>query len=482
MQQYTPPPPASSFELIDTDLQMGQIDAETALLYKVFAVFDDARLPEKYRSGTVGGEAGLYMNEVVAAFPTLSTSAQAVVAPFFIPPYAPGSWAEQEARNLAPTAPGDWAYLSAGGGKARVWYKTGNPELQRKAGVVARALDSDIWDEEIELMGLEPVYDEAGVQNFVIFHSYRDGWNSSFVPFSGDYGMAVAQTCAETASIIYLNPAMPDVGNPSQGGLVDIAAHEFMHALQFAFPLAVNPCTEYNWMGEAMAVWTTDFIYPHVNSEWMYAPAYLNSTELDYSSRTNGRDYGQYLLVYWFTHQSENASQAIRQAWEYAGSVDSLKAFSVLGNLHYMQLAALWNMPPFDTFFLDSDSFALKTKTTAYISLDPSGGFAEYDLWAEVYPGGARFYRLIFDPSLHTLSFLDGLRSKIITAGAGDTAYFQENVSPEASRGAVVVTMIKFEGLDEPYVLPDPGRWDLCLDWLPQKATEIIVILANNDI
>ena len=472
---------ASSFELIDTAFQLGQIDAETALEYKVFAVFDDARLPEGYRSSEVGPEAGLFMNEVVAAYPTLSAAAKAVVEPFFIPPYQPGSWAEQEARSLAPTAPGDWAYISAASGRARVWYKTGNAELQRKAGVVASALNNDIWDEMIELMGDHPVYDEAGVQNFVIFHRYRDGWNSSFVPFSGAYGAAVPQTCSQTASIIYINPAKPDIGDSTKGGLKDTTAHEFMHALQFAFPLAVDPCHEYRWMGEATATWAEDFIYPDVNSEWMFAQAYLDSTELGYLNRYNGRDYGEYLLVYWFT-QKFTDDDAVRRAWESAGSLDSLKSFAVFGNLDYMQLAALWNRPPFDTFFLNSESFVKVAKPTAYVILTPTGGFTEYSMPAELEPGGALFFRFKFDPTVHTISFLNGLDTKITYAGSsGDTVYFQDNVSPEDSRGADVVTMIKFEGLDAPYIQPNPGRWDICLDWLPQKATEIVVILANND-
>ncbi len=481
LKQSTPVPAASSFDLIQTAFEQGRIDAETALQYKVFAVFDDARLPQEYRSGDAGGEAGLFMNEVVAAFPTLSASAQAVVAPFFIPPYLQGSWAEQEKGSLASTVPGDWAYISAANGLARVWYKTGNAALQRQANVVAGALSKDIWDKEVKLMGKHPVYDGAGVQNFVIFHRHRQGgWKGSSVPLSTTYGLTVPKTCAPSATIIYLNPALPDIGNSYQGGLKDVTAHEFMHALQFAFPRAVDPCREYNWMGEATATWAVDFVYPDVNIEWAYAPAYLDSTYMRSMNTTNYREYGEYLLPYWFTHTYTNT--AVRQAWEYAGSLDSLKSFSVFGNLAPMQLAALWNRAPFDTFFWNSERFGGAAKPDASGWLNPTGGFFEFSFSDNLRPGGARFFRLYINESVHTISFLNGLSTKITApGGSGDTAYAQENVSPADSRGADVVTMLKFEGLDAPYIQPNPARWDLCQDWLPQKVSEIVVIIANND-
>jgi hypothetical protein len=178
LSDYEGPPPPTSFDLIDIALQQGKIDVETALQYKTFAEFDDARLPAAFRASEVGGEAGLFMNEVVAAYPTLSAEAQAVLEPFFIPPFQTGSWTKQTSHDILPSAPTDWVFLSAAGGKARVWYKKGDAELQRKAGVVANALTNDVWAAETSLMGREPVLDSAGVVNFVVYDHYRNGWTA----------------------------------------------------------------------------------------------------------------------------------------------------------------------------------------------------------------------------------------------------------------------------------------------------------------
>jgi hypothetical protein len=485
MLDYAPPPPPTIFELIDSALQSGQIDAETAIEYKTFAEFDDARLPAGFRAGEVGGEVGLFMQKVAGAYPTLSSEAKAVVEPFFIPPFQAGSWASLSVRSKNLSAPSDWVYTSAAGGKARVWYKKGNADLQRKAAVVANALTSDIWSAETTLMRRSPVFDSAGVQNFVVFDHYRSGWNSSFVPFGGYAGMAVPQTCAPTASIIYINPSLPDTGNSTTIGLVETTAHEFMHALQFSFPLSVNPCSgEYAWMGEATATWAEDYVYHGHNTEWRLAKNYLNFPELAINNRYNWRDYGEYLLVYYYTRKY-NDPDAVRQAWVNAGSFDSLMSFNSFGNMNFQQLGALWNKEPFDTFFKDSDGLDYQVKPAVDTTLKATGGFKEYDLWDWLKPGGARFFHYKVDPSVHTITILNGLTSKIVkgpnSGNADDLVYNQEDVSMDDMRGADVVTMVKFEGLDEPYVLPNPGRLDFCLDWLKQKVSEIVVIIANND-
>ena len=484
LSDYESPPPPTSFELIDMDLQQGMIDAETALMYKAFAEFDDARLPAVYRASQVGSEAGLFMNEVVAAYPTLSAQAQAVLEPFFIPPFQAGSWAAQASHGLLPSAPTDWVFLSAAGGKARVWYKKGDAEIQRKAGVVANALTNDVWSAETTLMGREPILDGAGVQNFVVYDHYRNGWDSTFVPFGGFAGMTVPQTCAPTTSIIYINPALADIGNSSKIGLVETTAHEFMHALQFAFSLAVDPCVEYNWLGEATATWTEDYIYPDHNTEWRLAKTYLRTPQLEINDTSGWRQYGEYLLLYFHTHKYTDPD-AVRQAWANAEMMDSLEAFNALGGVEPDQLAALWNRKPFETFFKDTDKLDYRVSTAVNTTLTAAGGFKEYDLQANLKAGGAHFYHYMVDPSVRTITFLNGLTTKISKGPSeyspDDFVYIQDTVSDDDSRGAEVVFMVKYAGLEDPYIFHFPERLNFCQDWLTQKVEEIVVIVANYD-
>lgn len=488
MRDSSPPAPPSSFELIDSDVEAGKIDAETSLKYKTFAEFDDARLPEAYRSDSVGGEAGLFMNEVVAAYPTLSAGTQVVLAPFFIPPFQAGSWAVLSSHGALQSAPGDWVYITAAGGKARVWYKKADSGFQYKAQVVAGALNDIVWQKETDLMGREPIMDEAGVQNFVVFDKYRDGWNSTFVPF-GDYaGMTVPQKCSPTASVIYINPALSDTGNSSKIGIVETTAHEFMHALQFSFTLKgsayESACTEYLWMGEATATWAEDYVYHDHNTEWRMAQIYLDTTDRQLNDRTKWRDYGEYLLVYYFTRKYGD-DDAVRQAWTAAQSVDSLTAFMNFGNFNFEQLAALWNKAPFDTFFIDSEGLDKHVKPWSEGTLRATGGFQEYEQGVNIKPGAAYAYHYDIDPSVRTITFLDGYTTKISKGPymglPDDTVYLQDQVEWEDMRGADRVVMLKYEGVDEPYIWLNPARLDICQDWLTQKVSEIVVIDANND-
>ena len=82
----------TSEQLIDEALARGEIDSETALTYKVFAAFSDARLPSVYRGNDQGLVDSHILAEVQARYASLSAATQANLDPFLIPPAYVGSW------------------------------------------------------------------------------------------------------------------------------------------------------------------------------------------------------------------------------------------------------------------------------------------------------------------------------------------------------------------------------------------------------
>ena len=101
-------------------------------------------------------------------------------------------------------------------------------------------------------------------------------------------------------------------------------------------------------------------------------------------------------------------------------------------------------------------------------------------------PGAAYAYHYNIDPSVHTITFLDGYTTKISKGPymgfADDTVYLQDEVEWEDIRGADTVVMVKYEGMDEPYIWLNPARLDICQDWLtPKGERDQVVIDANND-
>lgn len=474
--------PPSSFDKIDDALESGQIGAETAMKYKTFAVFGDARLPAAFQSSVVGGEASLYMLEVVETFPGLSAATQEVLKPFFIPPFKAGSWwSLGQSQVLAAAAPSDWEYITAVSGKARVWYLKTNLENKRQAGVIAAALNSPIWTRETDLMGREPVPDEAGVQNFVVFHRYRETWDGAFVSYDGAGGVTVPLNCSQTPSIIYINPALPDTGGTAKVGLIEVTAHEFMHALQYAFPMKDNKCSEYDWIAEASATWAEDLVYKSTNSEWRYAQGYLDNTGKIINDRSDLHDYGAYLLPFFYSREYDNEI-GMRYVWQNAGSMDSLQAAQALINFNYEQVEMLWNQEPFNTWLLAEEGMTYHAKAEVDGTLTPGGGFNEVPLKDDLQVGAIRFFHYTVAEAARTIIFMDGLTTKISRVSQGDNKVFQQDpVSYDDSKGAQVLLLVKYQGQDEPWRLFNPGSYGFCQDWSQQKISEFLVIQNNQD-
>jgi hypothetical protein len=76
------PLPATTFELIDRAQASGGIDADTALLYKVFFEFNDNRLPEEYRGRDDGFFEARAIEVARKRFSSLSPAVQMLLALF----------------------------------------------------------------------------------------------------------------------------------------------------------------------------------------------------------------------------------------------------------------------------------------------------------------------------------------------------------------------------------------------------------------
>jgi hypothetical protein len=105
-------------------------------------------------------------------------------------------------------------------------------------------------------------------------------------------------------------------GTPTDN-LVVTAAHEFFHAVQYAYDYAEDP-----WMMEATATWMEERIATQVNDNRQYFPwsqIYAPYVPLDAFSRNAGYQYGNW--VFW-EHLSNNYGiDIVKKAWEQAGSL-----------------------------------------------------------------------------------------------------------------------------------------------------------------
>ena len=303
----------TSYDLIDQAVTSGKITPEQGLIYKTYALFSDAALPDQY-AGTIPEDGEMVMWQIAEQSGTLSAAAKTALAPFFVPPSYPGSWylrshlgalsAPQEA-----DAGASWQFVAAAGGKVRVYYWSTNASDQDKATRIAAEFDSRIWSKKTTLMKKTPIPNaKTGATNIYLWASYQR-YSGTVVPFSDTtLGITVAPKCQNTESTIYL-PYYQPAGSIISPGLIEYATHEFMHVLQFSY--ARPACSPYDWAMEATATWAEDYVYPLADSEHDSAQGYLTYPERRLDDTEEMHDYGAYLLFYYLTHSVDTSGLVV---------------------------------------------------------------------------------------------------------------------------------------------------------------------------
>jgi hypothetical protein len=107
-------------------------------------------------------------------------------------------------------------------------------------------------------------------------------------------------------------------GTPTDN-LTVTAAHEFFHAVQYAYDYAEDP-----WMMEATATWMEERIATTVNDNRQYFPwsqVYAPYIPLDAFSRSSGYQYGNW--TFWEYLSTKYGVGIVKKAWQQAGSLNS---------------------------------------------------------------------------------------------------------------------------------------------------------------
>lgn len=97
-------------------------------------------------------------------------------------------------------------------------------------------------------------------------------------------------------------------------GLQVTMAHEFFHAVQYAYD-----ALEDTWFMESTSTWMEDEVYDAVNDNWQYFPASPLETPdvpLDYNGGFNV--YGDWIFPRYVSESSPAHQATIRRAWEFA--------------------------------------------------------------------------------------------------------------------------------------------------------------------
>ena len=373
-----------SYELIEKARQAGQIDDETALLYKVYAAYEDSRLPAQFRGAVpVGLDEGYkVMQEAAARFMDVSPSARQTLFPFFQPPVYVGSWYDrrhfpqsgQEATALTPSAVVDpqfrlgWEHVNTANGKAKVWWHKTRAQDAEVATVVRDLLDNHVWASETNLMNGRAPKSDAGV-NEVMY----DGQVERFGP-AGDgkldvylleYGTTKGQTapyppgCEERPVYIILNSllARGPSGFLNRKYLEAATAHEFLHAILSAGKYA-EPCPNYASMEDALANWAIDYVFPANQSEnddyphRFWAPDYPLFGWVGYEDWV----FPYYLSKTYDAGLVRDMANNMADLPPYAAVDAALGLPAGLSDVWHDYAIQLWNRPPWDLYKKQNDT------------------------------------------------------------------------------------------------------------------------------
>ncbi len=307
--------------LIDAAESGGGIDHETAVLYRVYAIFGDARLPASYRGDDSAVPDSLFMATVVSEWTSYSAATQAILQPFLVPPaYQQGYRAAAAGTVSALESPpsctldSNWDYVENPGGKVRIWFDV-NTSDRVVAGVFLFQAEHTIWPALEGLMpGHRPLPDGAlgcngGSDQLDIY--LCDQPQSVTVGYSG---------CSNSPVFIRLR----------RDTSAALLAHEMFHAFQWAMPLKGGACItspDYRWWAEASAQWVQDYVYPFDQAEQTAAPALLSDPKQPLDLPSDPHWYGAYLLPF-FVHRSTGKADFMVKTWENCGASKATQALN----------------------------------------------------------------------------------------------------------------------------------------------------------
>lgn len=322
----------SSFDLIEQAEQRGEISDEMALLYRVFAVFADPRLPWRLRGDNTGVIDWPVVDEALRRFDTLTPATQATLAPFLVPPVYQGSWYDLRRRGLTgaaiaanqPVAPmrrqdliddlcqkvSTEAFLTKSSTHFMVWYPPNDPALAQDAQTALDQLEQRIYPTMTGLFNVRPKTDhhlgcnpgDARLDVYIVYGAFPSEYKGALAAVSP----YPTEDCKDAASYMLVLAREYES--------LSVIVHEFTHMLQIAYKLTGpwGDCLGDNedfWM-EATADWAMDAFEeldpaPDRDFEHVSAPDYLYSAAQSLWEWGDNRQYGAYLLPFYLVRRLE---------------------------------------------------------------------------------------------------------------------------------------------------------------------------------
>lgn len=328
------PPPPPSVRLIDTAEARGEIDRDTALLYKAYTVFAPDRVPVSYRTDTPAKSGTLILVEIDRSWGGLRPSTREKLSEFVSAPARAGEAVSQTRpaydNELVYTTTNFIIHYTLSG-----THKVSDIDVDPANGVPDYvdwvAEDAEfVWATELETMGwLEPPADigEGGDARYDLYL-----WNMSYygVTFFGSDSFVgdnpnspmVTETRACYSYMRVENDFTAFAGE-ARDNLRVALAHEFNHAIHAGYD-----SQEAAWLMEATATWIEDEVYDEINDNVQFLDQLFVKPDValdvaDADAQAYG--YGRFVFPRYIA-EHHGGQATVRAIWERAVVSDSLEA------------------------------------------------------------------------------------------------------------------------------------------------------------
>ncbi|HEX2687204.1 MAG TPA: hypothetical protein VHN14_11325 [Kofleriaceae bacterium] len=215
----------------------------------------------------------------------------------------------------------NWVATSSTG-PVKVWFDTRIAGQASVAASLAAEFETRIWKSLIDELHMRPPLPDAGEP-----FNGGDGRVDAYLVDMATYGLddidgrKNGRACPTRSTVKYSPSFLLLQRDLPEKELKATAAHELMHASQWAYPVAGPSLARYYWLAEATATWAEDYVYPKReeidNEEQRYAPHYLKATLRPIDSRDPALGLhidGSYLFFQFLAYTVGTAT--IPQIWE----------------------------------------------------------------------------------------------------------------------------------------------------------------------
>lgn len=538
---YTPdsnPPPigdpgaTNALSLIEEALADGDLDEETATLYRLYAAFGDDRLPAEFE---VGGyvDAGVAVRKARASFDSLSAAGQEAVRPFLIPPIYEGTWYQDSAEGQATEAfipKGDpplgcdavpdplWDSIETG--NIRVWWSTLRPAHSKVAFAVLNELETKVWPKLTALMGGPPPEDlaEPSIVNdgcsshydvYVINIQARPNGGLPYWAYVDEHDHGSGCDAWPSYMVVGGNASIDATRRKYA------MAHEFMHSMQLSYRSCLTD-DHVHWLAESTATWTVDHVEPTATDpikppdhfEHLYAKqTFFNAPDQPIYRVDGDHEYGAYIWPFYLTKSGGNDS-FIPDLWSGVAEAQDLPA--VLATMNGLVsggfdeafpefMLRVWNEEPVWTIEPESNFNKWDSMTATVSNANPKG-LTEVSanlggqkdrkilLTLAVEPMAAELVHVKFDDSsVHSAMFSNGYTFDLKEGAVPefpidiDSSDYATELDDSEKKGRHIWALVKQDGmwLEEAYDLTDVAFVPICQD-VPDEAVEEMIFIFTN--